>query len=225
MKSKKKDERIFYVYEHYRPDTGACFYVGKGYGFRKGSMSKRSLHHRNIQAKLARRGLEVSVRTIKTDLTEEEAFSLERERIRHWRELGVVLTNQTNGGEGTAGLKRSDETRAKMSAAAKMRAPRTEEQIRHHAMMLTGRRQSREQVENRIAKVKGQKRTPEQCERIGAALRGIKRTEEQKRRLSVAHLGIKSAPKTEDGKRRISEARKAYWVKWRLNRALEASAV
>jgi hypothetical protein len=40
---------------------------------------------------------------VATGLTEDEAFSLEVERIAFWREAGADLANRTDGGEGTSG--------------------------------------------------------------------------------------------------------------------------
>ena len=55
--------REFYVYEHWRPDTGACFYVGKGNGDRAFRVKKnRNRHHANIVAKLEKDSLQVEVR-------------------------------------------------------------------------------------------------------------------------------------------------------------------
>lgn len=33
----------FYVYEHWRPDTGVCFYVGKGKEKRAWDMKRRAV--------------------------------------------------------------------------------------------------------------------------------------------------------------------------------------
>lgn len=93
----------FYVYEHWRLDRDECFYVGKGIKNRAYKMRDRNAHHRAIMAKLSREGSGMEVRMVATGLTEEEAFSLEVERIAFWRETGADLANRTNGGEGTSG--------------------------------------------------------------------------------------------------------------------------
>lgn len=106
----------FYVYEHWRPDTNQCFYVGKGQGKRAYELkSSRNIHHKRIQEKLKRLGLDVEVRIVSTDLPESEAFALEVERIAHWRSGGVQTTNYSGGGEG--GSNPSEETRRKIAAA------------------------------------------------------------------------------------------------------------
>jgi hypothetical protein len=55
------------------------------------------------------------VRFVANGLSEDEAFALEIERIAHWRELGVLLVNWTDGGEGVSGLVHSEESKNKMS--------------------------------------------------------------------------------------------------------------
>lgn len=109
-------ETIFYVYEHIRPDTGDVFYVGKGKGRRANDFRNRGPHHKNITAKLRKLGLSVEIRIIAANLTEANAFVLERECIAFWREFGSALINYTDGGEGTSGSIVSCETRAKISA-------------------------------------------------------------------------------------------------------------
>lgn len=90
----------FYIYEHWRPDTNTCFYVGKGSKDRAWNMKKRNLHHKAIQSKLTALGLAVDVRIIIKDLTEETAFLVERDRIALYGREN--LTNMTDGGEGVA---------------------------------------------------------------------------------------------------------------------------
>lgn len=95
-------DRIFYVYEHWRPDTGACFYVGKGSAARAYKMGRgagRNAFHVAIVNKLKRLGMCVEISLISDCLTESEALSAEIERIAYWRDLGVELTNATDGGE------------------------------------------------------------------------------------------------------------------------------
>ena len=55
---------MFYVYEHWRPDTNVCFYVGKGKGNRAWAMNRRNKHHKSVQSKLTSLGLSVYVKII-----------------------------------------------------------------------------------------------------------------------------------------------------------------
>jgi len=102
----------FYVYEHWRPDTNICFYVGKGSKDRAWNMKKRNLYHKAIQSKLMSMGLSVDVRIIVSNLTEESAFMVERDKIAFYGREN--LSNMTDGGEGV--LNPSDEYRKKLAA-------------------------------------------------------------------------------------------------------------
>ena len=111
----------FYVYEHWRPDTDECFYVGKGRGKRANSMYGRNRHHKFIQSKLSSMGMCVEVRIVAGELTEDEAFNLEIERIKFWKQYGINIVNLTDGGEGQFGRKLSEESRIKIGIASKGR--------------------------------------------------------------------------------------------------------
>lgn len=161
----------FYVYEHWRLDRDECFYVGKGKGGRAYSAKNRNRHHKAICAKLSREGFAMEVRMVATGLTEEEAFNLEIERIRFWREAGADLANATNGGEGVSGLKMSEIAREKMR------------------LKKLGKKQSPEVIERRIAHLRGRKQKPEAIEKSAAWRRGRKLTQEHKDKLSKAHKG------------------------------------
>lgn len=114
----------FYVYEHWRLDRDECFYVGKGKGRRAYTMAYRNRHHKAIQAKVSREGFAIEIRMVATGLSEEEAFAVERKRIRFWREANIDLANMTDGGEGVIGYVFSDEVRQKMSVSQRKRGPR-----------------------------------------------------------------------------------------------------
>ena len=120
----------FYVYEHIRLDNNTCFYVGKGKGKRSDIVS-RNEHHDRISKKYGH-----AVVIIADNLTEEEAFNLERETIEDYvfnlgygidikgyknRENNEFLTNMTFGGEGSSGHKFSEETKEKQSNSQKER--------------------------------------------------------------------------------------------------------
>jgi hypothetical protein len=114
------EQNTFYVYEHWRLDRDECFYIGKGRGDRAYRRSHRNSHWHNIVAKLERIGSGYEVRMVAVGLAEEEAFSLEKERIAFWRNI-VDLANKTDGGDGISGFVMPDEARQKMSAKAKGR--------------------------------------------------------------------------------------------------------
>ena len=109
----KEESREFYVYKHIRKDNNTCFYVGKGKD-RRIKVPKRNKHYNRIRKKHG-----CYVVKIKENLTEKEAFALEREiiedyvfvfgygiNIKGYRDYSdkKYLTNSTWGGEGTSGL-------------------------------------------------------------------------------------------------------------------------
>ena len=123
-----EENRDFYVYEHIRLDNNTCFYVGKGKGNRK-DIPIRNKHHDRISEKYGH-----AVVIIADNLTEEEAFNLERETIEHYvvnvgygididgyRDYSnkKYLTNCTWGGEGSSGYNFSEDTKMKISNSLK----------------------------------------------------------------------------------------------------------
>jgi hypothetical protein len=104
-------EKMFYVYEHIRNDTGNVFYVGKGCKKRAYVTDKRSKHWKSIVAKSGG----FSVRMTIQNVTEELAFLAEAERIDQLRAIGIRLCNMTDGGEGCSGYVPTVETRKKLS--------------------------------------------------------------------------------------------------------------
>ena len=113
-----KDHR-FCVYEHIRNDNKMCFYVGKG-TLKRAKSKHRNEHHDRIVEKYG-----MTVRIVKQNLTEEDAFALEEKIIRHYvfdfgYGIDIIgynnnpnenghLTNCSFGGEGTSGLVHTEE--------------------------------------------------------------------------------------------------------------------
>ena len=120
-----ENKKDFYVYEHIRLDNNTCFYVGKGHG-KRANYTSRNEHHDRIVEKY---GMKVNI--VKENLTEEEAYKLERELIEHYvfclgygidiigfnnkSEEPGHLTNHTFGGDGSYGMIHSDEWKAQHS--------------------------------------------------------------------------------------------------------------
>lgn len=161
----------YYVYEHWRLDRDECFYVGKGKGYRAYSRCNRNKFHKAICEKLKNIGSAFEVRIVASGLTEDEAFSLEIERIKFWREAGADLANATSGGEGVSGLV--------MSEAAK-------EKMRFRKL---GKKQTPEQIEKRVAPLRGRKQPPEAIEKSAKHRRGKRLSKEHREKLSKAHKG------------------------------------
>jgi hypothetical protein len=161
-----------YVYEHWRPDTDQCFYVGKGSGERANRFhpSARGPHHRNIILKLRRAGLRPEVKIIADGLTDGEALALEMQRIGlHGREN---LANHTAGGDGL--LDPDAETRAKMSAAAQKRLANPEFRDRHKAACRDAMARPDVAERTKAANLarRGRKAAPGVGEKISKALKG-----------------------------------------------------
>lgn len=109
----------YYVYEHIRDDTGKCFYVGKGHG-KRAYQKSRNEHHDRVTNKTS-----FTIKIIKDNLTEEEAYKLEREVIEDYvfnKKYGIDiigynnnkdenghLTNHSFGGDGSYGMVHSEE--------------------------------------------------------------------------------------------------------------------
>lgn len=237
-------DKVFYVYEHVRPDrghNGEVFYVGKGRGKRANNMAERNRHHKAIQAKLSRLGLCVEVRLVATELTESEAFALEVERIAFWRADGCDLANWTNGGEGCSGAKQSEETKAKKRAklAGKERPEAHKEAMRgipksaEHKEKLrlanAGKTLSAE-TRAKISKAgKGRVRSLEACMKCSLAQKGRPKSPEAIAKVAAALRGRKRPPeaikKAADARRGIplSEEHKAALRRTHADPVLKAS--
>jgi hypothetical protein len=191
----------FYVYEHWRLDRDECFYVGKGKGGRAYKMRERNAHHQAIMAKLSREGSGMEVRMVATGLTEGDAFSLEIERIAFWRGYGIDLANHTNGGDGVSGLKMSDESKAKMSAAKKG--------IAGNVTML-GKKHSEETKAKMSSAHKGVKKSPEHAAKVGLRHKGktFAVSQETKNKISLAHKGRKHSEESIEKMKKSWLARK-----------------
>jgi hypothetical protein len=152
--------KIHYVYEHWRPDTNVCFYVGKGStrSNRAYDFKQRNKYHLRIIDKLNRQGMEVEVRIVTENLTKDESFNCEIARIAFWRSMGIELVNQTRGGDGM--VDPSPELRSRLSISQKKRFqdPVEREKSRKGA---TGRVQSAEEKEKRAKKLRGGRRSLE----------------------------------------------------------------
>jgi hypothetical protein len=206
----------FYAYEHIRADTGAVFYVGKGRGRRSCAIYNRNIHWKRTVAKAGG----FSVRMVVDNVDEDFAFLVEMERIDQLRRLGLKLCNMTDGGEGTAGLLVSKETKRKQT-----------EKRKGHLHPQYGKSKSAETKAKLSIANTGKTLSAESKAKIGDAIRGRKESLETKRKKSVAlsgRVGIKPSketrlkmseaskgkPKSDEMRRRLSESRKG--VKQRI---------
>jgi hypothetical protein len=202
-----------YIYEHWRPDKNACFYVGKGSGSRANLCwgTARNEHHRRVVGKLHRNGMSVGIKIVLDGLSDKEAFEKEQERIAFY---GIEnLTNQTAGGEGLRNP--TIDTRRKMSAHRQRLLSDPEFRTRHldgvrvanerdplrakrAGLKLRGRKSSDEARANISAALKGKKR-PYLSERMkgeGNPFFGKRHSEETLARISIKKCGSKLSVET-----------------------------
>lgn len=102
------DENKFYVYIHRKATNNEPFYVGKGSGDRAYEINKsqRNPYWHKVHEKY---GLCVDI--LFDNLSEQEAFQCEKDVILELEYFGYKLTNLTKGGEGSSGIKFSDQQR------------------------------------------------------------------------------------------------------------------
>jgi len=157
----------FYVYVHSRLKSGEPFYVGKGRGDRFRDRSRNNAHWRNIVAKDDGFHCSFAARPI----DEELAFLIERELIDKLRRAGARLANRTNGGEGPAGYRWTQEQRERIRQA-RTGKKLTEETRRRLAIAGTGRVTSQDTKEKLRAKFSGRPLHEETKAKISASLMG-----------------------------------------------------
>jgi hypothetical protein len=225
MKAKAQGP-VFYVYEHWRPDTDVCFWVGKGHANRAYDF-RRNFHYNNVVRKLSRLGMCVEVRMVQSGMPEIAALALEIERIAFWRAAGIKLTNYTAGGEGITGLKHSDETRLKIkekrknqkiihSDETRRKIARSNSQAKKgrpnpaHGDRMRGRKHSAEHKVAISIGLKARNYSPSTKTRalIGAASIGKKASAETKAKLRASHLGKKHSLET---RQKMSTAHQSAW--------------
>ncbi len=139
--------------------------------------------------------LEIEIEVIESGLGDSWKEA-EKRWVAHYRAQGSRLTNLTDGGDGTLGIVRSEETRKKMSAASKGKGL-WKKGLEAAVKANTGRKYPREQVEKaRIARL-GQKYSEDTIARMSeAALKRPPVTTETRAKLSRMRFGKKMPPST-----------------------------
>jgi hypothetical protein len=182
----------YYVYAYLRED-GTPYYIGKGKGDRA--------YHRTKYELIVLPAID-RIEIILQNLTEEQAFSNERDYIAWFGRLDIntgTLENRTDGGEGISGYKHTKEVK---------------EKLRQHS---TGRYYSEETRKKISDNTKGKKRTEEQKKRISESQKGISKGRvpwNKGKTYSYAedyvpwNKGKKLAPFSEEHKKKISDSRK-----------------
>lgn len=157
----------FYVYVWRRPN-GQPFYVGKGKGNRAYNTAARSKEFKEIYALDG-----CAVEIVDWFIHESQAHALEVDLIARYgrREIGGLLVNKTDGGEGPVGCVRDDETRAKISKALRGRTFDAEWRAKIGAAH-SGRSLSEEHRAKLSEAGRGRNLTPEERLKVSHAKRG-----------------------------------------------------
>ena len=189
-----------YVYTLTDPRNGMPFYVGKGHGKRcefhldeAKYYTKRKSKKLNKIRKLMSLGMKPIITKVEENVSDAQAIDFECLLIAEMRDIGISLTNMTDGGDGAKGYKHTEENKRLASERQKNRVM-TEE---HKQKM---RKPKSEEGSANIAKA-----------RLTTTYRPSKET---KRKTSEALLGRASPMK---GRKQSDEA-KAKMSAWRKGR-------
>lgn len=187
--------RDFYVYIHRRATDGSVFYVGKGHGSRATSKFGRNAYWSRI---VKRHGFVAEI--VLSGLQEWFAFEFERELIAYYGRS--TLCNMTDGGDGTSGMPawnrgkpHGTETRAKISAAAKMRDPASMVRV----MPESAKRAISE-------KAKGRLHTEAAKQKMSRSQQGRKHSEETRRKIAESKIGKKREPFSEEWRKKLGDS-------------------
>lgn len=174
---------MFCTYLHRRASDMSVFYIGKGIRRRPWERTHRNQWWQNVASA---HGFVVEVLALWP--TNEEACQHERFLVRCFREMGAVLCNMTDGGEGTVGRRQTEEAKARISAAKKGR-PLTPEHAAKIGAHMRGRPKSEAHKARMSAARKGIKKPPEEIAAYLPALRAAMATPEVRAKISAAATG------------------------------------
>lgn len=176
----------YYIYSYLREDHSP-YYIGKGSGKRAYTKGPKEVRPPRDKSR---------VRILKADLTEEEAFLLEKLYILMFGRIDLgtgILRNKSDGGDGSSGYIVSPEERKRRSERMKgVTRPRwIYDKI---AASNTGKKASAETRAKISAIHKGRKCTEEHKRNVSKAKKGFKHTEEAKQKMSVSKRGKSLSP-------------------------------
>lgn len=167
----------YYIYSYLREDHSP-YYIGKGSGKRAYTKGPKEVKPPRDKSR---------VRILKADLTEEEAFLLEKLYILMFGRIDLgtgILRNRSDGGDGASGALRSEETKEKIRQAnlGKKRPQWVYDKI---AASNTGKKASAETRAKMSAARKGRTCTEEHKRKVSEAKKGFKHTEQAKRLMGI----------------------------------------
>jgi len=173
-------KNIYYIYSYLREDYSP-YYIGKGSGKRAYTKGPKEVKPPRDKSR---------VKIIKANLTEEEAFLLEKLYILMFGrvDLGTgILRNKSDGGDGASGAIRSSEFREKLRQVnlGKQRPQSVYDKI---AASNRGKKVSAETKAKQSAAKKGKTCTEEHKKKVSEAKKGFKHTDEAKQKMSVGHM-------------------------------------
>ena len=210
---------MFYVYGHYKYDTGEVFYIGKGVGKRAYVKERNNPFWKSVSKKHG-----YTVQILEEFEDELAAYAKEKELVLQIgrRDLGTgPLVNLTEGGLGVmSGKKHTPEAKKKISEAGrrvcsdltkqkigdgnrgKVRSQKLNDAQRSR---LLGTKQSAELIEKRIAPLRGRKYEYRERTPMG---------EVTKKKIGDANRGRKrSVPVTDETRRKLSMRATEFWAK------------
>lgn len=158
----------YYIYRWFYKDTNKTFHIGKGKGQRyKEKMQSRNKYFKNI---IIKEKNNVTSEILYDNLSEEQAWELEKKLIKKYKAKGECKTNFHEGGcGGNTGNYKNPERSAKISAAAKKRVGKLNPMFGNHHS-----EETREKI--RQANL-GKKLSPEHIEKLKIANKGRKKTQ------------------------------------------------
>lgn len=179
------DNNIYYVYAYLRNENNLPYYIGKGKGNRM-----YHKHHNKLPVPKDKSKIIILI----DNLSEEDALTIESIFIfllGRKCEGNGILYNISLGGEGSSGMKHSEESRKKMSKTrtGKKRKPHSEETKEKIRQANTGRKMKPEILVKMSESHKGLKQSEETIQKRVEKLKGQKRSEEIKQKYKEINSG------------------------------------
>lgn len=224
---------MFYVYAYLRTKDLTPYYIGKG----KGTRAWDKDHSVVVPKDLSR------IVMLEQNLTEIGALAIERRMIRWYgrQDLGTgILRNQTDGGDGSAGIipwNLGKKIGSYLTEAGRKRVSDANKGVpkNHGAKVSAGLKgKSKSDEHKRKLSEAGKGNVPWNKGKTGvqqSARKGVKVSDEVRAKMSAAHKGKKNTPEarakisaklkgrvmSEETKKKMSEARKKLWAEKKKN--------